>query len=176
MPKKDLSRQRRPRGGNSRIGLNRKIKWCNWLDEPVVAKFGIDDWHQILPNVNSDQELKNLLSNYILAYVAYKSMANAPFAFAILINRPWKNNIVEIHGGCWRGSAWDCYEALVSMIDLQFLQGKNIRSSCSIVNKRSFRFLHSMGFVNHYTSKYYHYFWLPYNRYINTAIYKRIHG
>lgn len=149
------------------------IEWRCLHEEEIVTQFSGQDWHNILCGINTDEELRELLQlNFLHGYVAYNG-ANAPVAFALLVEERWRSNQIQIHGGCWSGSAWDSYEALIALIERLFSEGKAVRSQCQLDNKRTARFLHSLGFVNHYTSDRYRYYWLPYKRFINSKIYKR---
>ena len=152
------------------------IDWRRLCDEEIVPRFSEHDWNNIFSGISTDKELREiLLQDFVHGYVAY-NRANTPVAFALLIEEIWRGNQVQIHGGCWSGSAWDSYEAMITLIEKLFKDGKAIRSQCTLENIRTTRFLQSLGFVNHYTSSDYRYFWLPYKRFINTTIYKRIRG
>ena len=145
-------------------------------DERIVSHFSQDEWHNILSDISTDEELQNFMRlDFVHGYVAY-NRANTPVAFALLIEELWRGNQVQIHGGCWSGSAWDSYEAMITLIEKLFRDGKAVRSQCTLENTITTRFLQSLGFVNHYTSSNYRYFWLPYKHFINTPIYKRIKG
>lgn len=148
------------------------IDWHRLRDEEIVSRFSEHEWNNIFSGVSTDKELREILQqDFVHGYVAY-NMANTPVAFALLIEELWRGNQVQIHGGCWSGSAWDSYAAMISMVEMLFAKGKAVRSQCTIENIRTARFLQSLGFVNHYTSEHYRYFWLPYKRFINSAIYK----
>lgn len=150
------------------------IEWRSLDNEEIVTRFSNQDWNNIFSGINTDEELRERLqSDFMHGYIAY-NRANTPVAFALLIEEKWRGNQVQIHGGCWSGSAWHCYEALIIMIERLFSEGKAVRSQCTIENSRTTRFLKSLGFINHYTSDEYRYFWLPYKRFINSAIYRRI--
>ena len=89
------------------------IEWRECGDERIVPHFSQNDWHNILSDISTDEELRNFLQNISAhGYVGY-NRANMPVAFALLIEELWRGNQVQIHGGCWSGSAWDSYEALV---------------------------------------------------------------
>ena len=149
------------------------IDWRRLCDEEIVSRFSEHDWNNIFSGISTDKELREILQqDFVHGYVAY-NRANTPVAFALLIEELWRGNQVQIHGGCWSGSAWDSYSALIVLIEKLFAEGKAVRSQCTIENIRSARILQSLGFVNHYTSDHYRYFWLPYKRFINSAIYKR---
>ncbi len=152
------------------------IDWRRLCDEEIVSRFSEHDWNNIFSGISTDKELREILQqDFVHGYVAY-NRANTPVAFALLIEELWRGNQVQIHGGCWSGSAWDSYEAMITLIERLFKDGKAVRSQCTLENTRTTRFLKSLGFVNHYTSENYRYFWLPYKRFINTTIYKRIRG
>lgn len=152
------------------------IEWRQWHKERIVSRFSEHDWNNIFSGISTDKDLKERIqSDFVHGYVAY-NRANTPVAFALLIEELWRGNLVQIHGGCWSGSAWDSYEAMITLIEMLFENGKAVRSQCTLENTRTTRFLRSLGFINHYTSAHYRYFWLPYKRFINTTIYKRIRG
>lgn len=152
------------------------IEWRQWHKERIVSRFSEHDWNNIFSGISTDKDLKERIqSDFVHGYVAY-NRANTPVAFALLIEELWRGNQVQIHGGCWSGSAWDSYEAMITLIEMLFENGKAVRSQCTLENTRTTRFLRSLGFINHYTSAHYRYFWLPYKRFINTTIYKRIRG
>lgn len=149
------------------------IKWRELKDEDIVTRFSEKDWHNILYDISSDKELRVMLQfEYIHGMVAY-NRANEPVAFALLIEMAGRGNRIQVHGGCWGKVAWDSYSALIELLENLFAAGYSIRSQCTLSNTRSYRFLKSAGFVNHYTSQHYHYFWLPYKRFVNSTIYKR---
>lgn len=151
------------------------IEWRCLCEEGIVSRFTLDEWHNIVSDISTEEEFHDFLQNeFIHGYVAY-NRANTPVAFALLIEELWRGNQVQIHGGCWSGSAWDSYEAMITLIEMLFKDGKAVRSQCTLENTRTTRFLQSLGFINHYTSAHYRYFWLPYKRFVNTSIYKRIH-
>ena len=138
-----------------------------------MSRFSERDWHYILSDVSSVEQFHEMLQmESVHGLVAY-NIANEPVAFAMLIDEPDKDNKVSIHGGCW--SAGDSYEAIITLIEILFSNGKAVRSSCTIDNQRATHFLRKLGFVNHYTSEQYRHFWLPYKRFVNSAIYKRLH-
>ena len=151
------------------------IEWRECGNEKIVSHFSQNDWHNILSDISTDEKLHDFLKwDFVHGYVAY-NRANTPVAFALLIEELWRGNQVQIHGGCWSGSAWDSYEAMITLIEMLFKDGKAVRSQCTLENTRTTQFLQSLGFINHYTSAHYRYFWLPYKRFVNTSIYKRIH-
>ena len=149
--------------------------WKPFSGEMIVSRFKQENFGKILSEINSDAELQSFLAlDYVHGMVAYKE-TGCPVAFAILIDDMDDMKKINIHGGCWSGSALDSYHAIFSLIENLFDSGHSVRTSCTLNNHRAYRFLHSVGFVNHYTSKNYHYFWLPYKRFVNTPIYKWFH-
>lgn len=149
------------------------IHWQPYSNEIIVSNFSKENWHNILADISTEKELRGLLHlDYVQVFVAYNE--NNPIAFALLIEEFWRGNRVQIHGGCWSGSAWDSYAAMIAMVEMLFAKGKAVRSQCTIENIRTAKFLQSLGFVNHYTSVHYRYFWLPYKRFFNSSIYKRL--
>lgn len=150
------------------------IEWRYLGDEKIVARFPPQSWANIFSGITTEEELREKLNvDFMHGYVAY-NRANTPVAFALLIEEKWRGNQVQIHGGCWSGSAWDSYTALIVLIEHLLKKGKAVRSQCTIRNVHTIRFLKSLGFVNHYTSENYRYFWLPEKRFFNAPIYRRI--
>jgi hypothetical protein len=150
------------------------IKWIRLSNEEIVTRFSEHDWHNILSDISSDKELHELLQmDFVSGYVAY-NRKNVAVAFIMLIEEVWRGNQVQVHGGCWSGSPWDSYNAMIVMLEKLFDEGKSVRSQCTLDNIRAVRFLKSLGFINHYTSDSYRHFWLPYKRFVNSAIYKRL--
>lgn len=152
------------------------IEWRRLGDEEIVSRFSEREWNNIFFGISTDSELRERLqADFVHGYIAYKEKKE-PVAFALLIEEIWRGKQVQVHGGCWSGSAWDSYSAIITLIEQLFADGKAVRSQCSLDNERTTRFLKSVGFINHYTSDSYRHFWLPYNRFVNTAIYKRLHS
>lgn len=151
------------------------IVWKPYSGEKVVSCFKINDWHNISPDISTDEELHSFLrKGFAQGYVAYKC-GKIPIAFAFLIEETWRRNQIQVHGGCFSESTWDCYKALIALLEILFAEKREIRSHCKLNNDRTARFLQSISFVNHYTSSNYRYFWLPYKRFVNSAFYKRLH-
>lgn len=152
------------------------IEWRRLSNEVIVSRFAKRDWNNIFSGITTDEELRDHLQvDFASGYVAY-SEAGIPIAIALLIEEYWRGNQVQVHGGCWSGSAWDSYSAIITLIEQLFADGKAVRSQCSLDNERTTRFLKSVGFINHYTSDSYRHFWLPHKRFVNTAMYKRFHS
>lgn len=149
------------------------IYWKPYNNEVIVSRFSERDWHSIHSDISNDKELQKLFQlEFFHGYVAYNK-EKKPVAFALLIEEAWRGNQVQVHGGCWSGSVWDSYAAMITLIETLFEKGKAVRSQCKLDNIRTTRFLQSLGFVNHYTSNRFRYYWLPYKRFVNSKIYKR---
>ena len=149
------------------------IVWKPYSGERIVSRFAIKDWHNIISSVSTDKELELFLQEgFAQGYVAYRP-GDTPIAFVFLVEETWRDNQVQVHGGCFSGSAWDSYAALISLLEKLFDEKRRVRSHCIKGNEKVARFLQGIGFVNHYTSEHYRYFWLPYKRFINSPIYKR---
>lgn len=155
---------------------NRCIEWRIVRNVSAENMFSETDWAKIFTDASSYLEVNEFLSKgYGQCFVARNLLNNEDFAFVFIYMRDFKENTIVFHGGGWKnGNTMLHYTALVYLLDKLFRKGYKIRTSCLLSNKKAFRFIRSVGFVNHYTSENYHYFWLPYKRFINTNIYKRI--
>ena len=157
------------------LSPNRIMEWRRYNNEPIVESFRKEDWMRIFVDIDTDEELRTFLTiGRSEGYVAYDCLTTKPFAFICLLKERCSDERVFVHGGGWSGPPMLKYESIITMCSALFQKGKKIRTQCLRDNVNAFRFLHSIGFVNHFSSNRCHYFWLPYKRFVNTAIYKRI--
>ncbi len=146
--------------------------------ESIKAKklFSEKDWGKIFPDLSSFNDVDVFLSKgYGQCMVAYNHTVKTNFAFIFLYCEDEHRKIISFHGGgLLKNNSMQHYVALVALIDELFASGYKIRTSCLIENVVAFRFLHSVGFMKYRSTLYYSYMWLPYKRFIETPIYKKI--
>lgn len=154
------------------------IEWYSIKNIKSENMFSETDWSKIFTDLSSYLEVNEFLSlGCGQCFVARNLLNNEDFAFVFICLEDYKANKIVFHGGGWKqGNTMLHYTALVYLLERLFKRGYKIRTSCLRSNQKAFRFIHSVGFINHYTSENYHYFWLPYKRFINTNIYKRINS
>ena len=152
------------------------IEWYIVKNIKSENMFSKTDWAKIFGDLHSNLEIDKFISkSYGQCFIARNLLNNEDFAFVFMYIKDFKKNTIVFHGGGWKnGNTMLHYTALIYLLDKFFRKGYKIRTSCLLSNKKAFRFIRSVGFVNHYTSENCHYFWLPYKRFINTNIYKRI--
>lgn len=134
------------------------------------------DWLNIFSDVTSAEELEDFMNmDCGQCFVAYNSVSNTPFGFIYVYVEDEQTKKVSIHGGGWLSSnAFLNYRAYMLLIEALLQQGFKVRTACEPDNMKSIRFNRSVGFVNHYTSKNYRYFWVSKKRLYASAIYKWI--
>lgn len=154
------------------------IEWRTVRNIKSEEMFSLTDWSKIFTNLSSYLEINEFLSKgYGQCFVARNLLDNEDFAFVFIFYEDYKENKIVFHGGGWKkGNTLLHYTAFVYLLERLFKRGYKIRTSCLKTNKKAFRFLHSVGFVNYYTTENYHYFWLPQKRFMNTEIYKRVNN
>lgn len=154
------------------------IEWYTVKNIKSENMFSKTDWAKIFADLSSCLEIDKFISlGYGQCFIARNLITNEDFAFVFVYLEDYKTNKIVFHGGGWKnGNTMLHYTALVYLLEKLFKRGYKIRTSCLRSNQKAFRFIHSVGFINHYTSENHHYFWLPYKRFINTNIYKRINS
>lgn len=154
------------------------IEWRTVRNIKAEEMFSLTDWSKIFTNLSSYLEINEFLSKgYGQCFIARNLLDNEDFASVFIFYEDYKENKIVFHGGGWKKSNTLLhYTAFVYLLERLFKRGYKIRTSCLRSNKKAFRFLHSVGFVNHYTTENYHYFWLPQKRFMKTNIYKRVNN
>lgn len=147
-------------------------------DIKAEKMFSATEWNKIFPDLYTYAEINVFLSKGYGQYlIAYNLISMEPFAFVFLYLEDKKQRKVVFHGGGWKkGNTLLHYTAFVYLLERLFKKKYKIRTSCLVSNERAFRFLHSVGFVNYYTTTNYRYLWLPQKRFQNTEIYKRVNN
>lgn len=154
------------------------IEWRTVRNIKAENMFSLEDWSKIFTGISSYLEVNKTLSlGCGQCFVARNLLNNEDFAFVFIYKKDYKENKIVFHGGGWKkGKTLLHYTAFVYLLERLFKRGYKIRTSCLKTNKKAFRFLHSVGFVNYYTTENYHYFWLPQKRFMKTNIYKRVNN
>lgn len=145
--------------------------------EIIYSNFKIDDWHNVVSDINSDEELSNALDLYkhIDGYILKRCDNNESIAFLYIKKENQKKSIVSIHGGGWNKSIYLTflyYRGYVLMIEHLLNKGYKVRTTCLCTNKLAYRFIRSIGFVKYKSSGTYNYFWINSNRLSNNKINK----
>lgn len=138
--------------------------------------FSNSDWRLIFSDVENEEQLESFLQlDCGQCLVAYNTVTNMPFGFVYVYMEDEKDQKVSLHGGGWlSGNAFLNYRAYLLLIEALLQQGFKVRTACEPDNMKAIRFNRSVGFVNHYTSKNYRYFWVSEKRLHASAIYKWI--
>lgn len=161
--------------GNLIFPTNNVVRWSPYKGETIVGNFAESQWGKIFSDINSDEELKKFESEkYGNGYVVYECKNNESIGFVYLLVESVQNKRVFVHGGSWSDNARLKYASLLTVASALFNINVKIHTTCMIDNERAFRFLHSIGFVKYYSTKKYHYMWLPYKRFVNTFLFQKM--
>lgn len=152
------------------------VEWIHRNDENLIELFGVSEWLHIFSDIINASQFDDLMRSYCgRCYIAHNLISNKPFAFVYLYIEDANKRIVSIHGGSWQqGNTMMNYHAYVIFIDALLKQGYKVRTACGLDNGRAIRFNKSIGFINHYTSTNYRYFWISEKRLHTSKIYKRL--
>lgn len=136
--------------------------------------FSNSDWLLIFSDVENEEQLEAFLQlDCGQCLVAYNTVTNTPFGFVYVYMEDEKDQKVSLHGGGWLSdNAFLNYRAYLLLIEALLQQGFKVRTACEPDNMKAIRFNRSIGFVNHYTSKNYRYFWISEKRLYASAVYR----
>lgn len=138
--------------------------------------FSEKEWNKIFPDLFTFKEIEEFLSKGYGQCMVAHTITGKSFAFVFLYSEDESDKKISFHGGgWWKNNSIQHYIATMGLIEELFASGYKVRTSCFVNNDVAFRFIHSLGFIKFRSTEYYHYFWLPYKRFINTAVYKRFH-
>ena len=160
----------------SRLPCDNHVEWRKLADESFMGFFKESDWLSIFPDVTTAEQFENFMNmDCGQCYVAYNPISDSPFGFVYVYFEEAQTRKVSIHGGGWSpNNAFLNYRAYIMLIDALLQQGFKVRTACQINNNKAARFNKGAGFVNHYTSKNYRYFWISEKRLQSSKIYKRL--
>lgn len=154
------------------------VEWTRRNNENLMKLFNLSDWFHVFSDVTNVDQFENFMNmDCGQCYIAYSLCSKMPFAFVYLYMEDCKHKIVSIHGGGWQqGNSMMNYHAYVIFIDALLKQGYKVRTACDLYNVRAIRFNKSIGFINHYSTTNYRYFWISENRLHSSKIYNRVVG
>lgn len=151
------------------------ISWKNITTIKSKDMFSEKEWNKIFPDLSSFKEIEVFLSKGYGQCMIANTLTGESFAFVFLYCENERDKKISFHGGGWlKNNSIQHYVATMALIEELFASGYKVRTSCLVNNDVAFRFLHSLGFIKYRSTDHYHYMWLPYKRFINTPIYKRI--
>ena len=150
------------------------VEWNMRTNEPLMDLFSNSDWRLVFPDVEDDAQLEAFLQmDCGRCLVAYNTATLSPFGFLYVYMEDEKEHKVSLHGGGWIPSnAILNYRAYALLIDALLQQGYKVRTACKPDNEKAIRFNRSIGFVNHYTSHNYRYFWISERRLHDSVVYR----
>ena len=153
-----------------------RVEWRKRSNETLIGFFNVSDWRLIFPDVESDEQLEEFLQmDCGLCLVAYNAVTHEPFGFIYVYMEDEREKKVSLHGGVWLpNNVFLNYRAYMLLIETLLQQGFKARTACELENVKAIRFNRSVGFVNHYTSKNYRYFWISEKRLHDSSIYQHL--
>lgn len=156
------------------------IEWKSYRAELLCSMFPLQDWLQIVSDIDNDTDWANFLTEYsefVKCFVLYRRKDNKPIGFAYILQEDEQGNIVSLHGGGWNKSISHSllyYRGMVRLVEALLNNGVKVRTTCKIWNNRAYRFIKSAGFVNYKDINTYKYFWINKKRLTSSNIYKYI--
>lgn len=150
------------------------VEWRRRIGEPLIGLFSDTDWRLIFPDVENEEQLEKFMQmDCGRCLVAYNKGTSMPFAFIYVYMEDERERKVSLHGGGWQpNNAFLNYRAYIVLIESLLQQDFKVRTACELDNVKAARFNRSIGFVNHYTSSNYRYFWISEKRLCNSAIFQ----
>lgn len=156
------------------------IRWDLFRNEQLCEKFPPNEWKLMVSDISSNDEWRKFIAHnqeLVRCYILRTCANKEDIAFVYLYNEKGIFDVVSIHGGGWGRSmrlSLLYYRGLILMIETLLSQGKKVRTSCFIDNKRAFRFLRGIGFVPYcYTQTAIH-MWINEKKLIQSPIYKHL--
>lgn len=154
------------------------IKWVAYTkDEKICGRYSLDKWHQVVHDVDSDEEWANFLSESVVVkcYVLKLCSSDKSIAFVYIMQEDISGKVVSIHGGGWENPLM-YYRGYILMIKYLLNQGLKVRTYCQLSNPAAIRFSRSVGFVPfRYTSEEV-FMWINHKRLMSTKLYKRFYS
>ena len=156
------------------------IEWKPYRAELLCSMFPLQDWLQIVSDIDNDTDWANFLTEYsefVKCFVLYRRKNNKPIGFVYLLQEDEQGNIVSFHGGGWNKSISHTllyYRGMILLIETLLNNGLKVRTTCTNENYIAYRFIKSAGFVNYRNSDKYHHFWINKKRFTSSHIYKYI--
>jgi hypothetical protein len=152
------------------------VAWKKRTSEPLMDLFSNSDWRLIFSDVENEEQLEEFLQlDCGRCLVAYNTATDAPFGFIYVYMEDEREKKVSLHGGGWLpNNVFLNYRAYILLIENLLQYGYKVRTACRPENVKAIRFNRSIGFVNHYTTKNYRYFWISEKRLHGSSIYQHL--
>lgn len=121
-------------------------------DTCVVDKFSLDQWHNIMEYISSEDELHCYLQDLkdvAACFILKERASNNAIAFCLVCLIDSRRHIVEFHGGGWAAdllSPRHYFRGVSIMMRYLNRLGFKVRTQCRKENKRAFRFIVASGF------------------------------
>ena len=154
------------------------IRWERYSKEDIIrGKFQQEEWHQIVGDINSEEEWQNFVfkySNYIKCWVLKNNRTNLPIAFVYIFNEGNNWEKVSIHGGAW-GNPLQHFRGYILILKQLLEQGLKVRTYCKRSNAAAIRFDRSVGFVPYRYTNDEVYMWITEKSLKGTKLYRRLY-
>jgi hypothetical protein len=153
------------------------IKWVAYTkDEKICCRYPLDIWHQVVHDIDSDEEWASFLSESLVVkcYVLKLRSNDKSIAFVYVMQEDIYGKIVSIHGGGWENPIM-YYRGYILMIEYLLAQGLKVRTCCQLSNPAAIRFSRSVGFVPYRYTKDEVFMWNSTRRLKDSKLYKRFY-
>lgn len=154
------------------------IKWVSFSkDEVICGHFTLEDWHQAVHDIDSDEEWAFFLSESIIVkcYVLKLCLDDKSIGFVYTIQEDLQGKIYSIHGGGWKNPLM-YYRGYILMIKHLLDQELKVRTYCLRSNLAAIRFSRSVGFVPYRYTEDEVFMWISVKRLISSKLYKRFYN
>lgn len=153
------------------------VEWVPYSRyEKICGRYSLDDWHQAVHDIDSDEEWAAFLSksNFIKCYVLRLCFNKESIAFVYTMQEDFDGKIVSIHGGGWENPLM-YYRGYILMIKYLLDQGLKVRTYCQLSNPAAIRFSRSVGFVPYRYTEDEVFMWISDKRLKTSKLYKRFY-
>lgn len=142
---------------------------------PIRAHFNDEDWHNILSDVDNDEQLWNLVCCWCIQVYVVKDLRDCTlFGFIfVMIDSPRKD-FVSIHGGGWNKKHTILFvRSYVDMIYTMLNVGLKVHTSCLQANNRARKLNRAVGFVTFCYKGEYEYKYITRSKLMKSQIFQR---
>lgn len=133
---------------------NDEVGWKPYdMDFGIIKRFTLTEWHQIMSDIDNEEQWKEhlkLCQSVMQCLLLHRIDDDSPFAFAIILDEVKRQDTISIHGGAWQhnlGTSRYVYCGLILLIEAFLCAGIQVRTRCNVTNKKTARFLVSLGFI-----------------------------
>lgn len=178
--KSEPARTLMPRSLSAAFASDGVVEWHKYTGgEHLCKRFPLPEWHLIVSDVDTDEELEDILRNstYVNCYTLKISKSHETIGFVYTKHEDDYGRIRSVHGGGWGKStrlSLLYYRGLILMVHILLRKGIKVRTSCLKVNIHALRFLCSIGFVPYFYTDTYVYMWISEKRLYGSRIYKHL--